>query len=432
MESYSGTGNRKGRTNARLSFATRRGYIYLGGFMAENVWSYTVPDDGYVFPEHLVDLMWSYLQSAEVDRELYSLPSSRTQLTNLIYPAFQASLRTEEGRQVRLRIVLNPEPKRFTVQFASNLRYTTEELVKLAPTIGIEPRCLVVTADSAAPELLQIEGILDPYLLVPNLLYVVCATSHSEPVAGLKITLLGPGWVRVSTVLEQFDLHDCCMRQRQLLRKIACVQQWFDEVPELLGIQNVRTGAALVHRFMVNLLAQVSDARHGGTILVLPVTPVPAESQLKIKYKTDSGEIQAAVRKRSEAEPKVWAKYVGRADGPVEIVAGASTSFEAMLADRDLSQVVDCVAGLAAVDGAVILRRDLRLLGFGAEITAEPGGDGEADSWGMRHRSAARFCQMVPGSLAFVVSQDGGIRLFRWSDSDGNVEKWVHLSAEEW
>jgi hypothetical protein len=120
-----------------------------------------------------------------------------------------------------------------------------------------------------------------------------------------------------------------------------------------------------------------------------------------------------------------------------------------LLLDRDLSQVIDFVAALAAVDGAVVLSRDLGLQGFGAEITQgrTPSGDERVEyddhpaplgkpapaslaDFGMRHRSAIRFCQEVPGSMAFVVSQDGGIRMFH--GVAGRVRQWVELSAEEW
>jgi hypothetical protein len=36
----------------------------------------------------------------------------------------------------------------------------------------------------------------------------------------------------------------------------------------------------------------------------------------------------------------------------------------------------------------------------------------------------------VPGTMAFVISQDGGIRLFH--SVEGRVRQWVELSAEEW
>ena len=48
----------------------------------------------------------------------------------------------------------------------------------------------------------------------------------------------------------------------------------------------------------------------------------------------------------------------------------------------------------------------------------------------MRHQSADRFCQQVPGAIAFVVSQDGNLRLF------GHREGVVHLyegpTPEDW
>ena len=41
--------------------------------------------------------------------------------------------------------------------------------------------------------------------------------------------------------------------------------------------------------------------------------------------------------------------------------------------------------------------------------------------FGMRHRSAYRFCHWVPGAMAFVISQDGDLRVF------GNVQWRVEL-----
>ena len=134
---------------------------------------------------------------------------------------------------------------------------------------------------------------------------------------------------------------------------------------------------------------------------------------------------------------------------PEQIGHDDSTLPESLLLDRDVVHVTDFVAALAAVDGAVLLQRDLKLVGFGAEITkAEmPSGDETVEhgnhppplgkpaptsltDFGMRHRSAIRFCQEVPGTMAFVVSQDGGIRLF--TSMDGSVRQWIELSSEEW
>jgi len=92
---------------------------------------------------------------------------------------------------------------------------------------------------------------------------------------------------------------------------------------------------------------------------------------------------------------------------------------------------VDDLAVLTQIDGIVLIRPDLSLIGFGAKL--KPGDQGEDaliyDSdpldhgdgqffrptesiGGMRHRSAARFVQDNPDSLAIVKSEDGIVSCF--------------------
>lgn len=93
------------------------------------------------------------------------------------------------------------------------------------------------------------------------------------------------------------------------------------------------------------------------------------------------------------------------------------------------------VGRLTATDGCVVLDRSLQVRGFGGiidpSLTAAQGGLRfvpppsdpaltEADllsRFGTRHRSAYLLCKSCPGSLAFVLSQDGGWRVFA-SDSE--------------
>jgi hypothetical protein len=124
-----------------------------------------------------------------------------------------------------------------------------------------------------------------------------------------------------------------------------------------------------------------------------------------------------------------------------------TTLADALLVDRDVARATELVAALTAVDGALVLDRDLTLHGFGAEIcAARKEGDLEMieygmhhaplgkpaptpiEELGMRHRSAARLCRDVPGTLAFVVSQDGGIRLF--ASVEGGVRQFIDLSTD--
>ncbi len=419
----------------------------------EQEWWYALPDDGQVFPEHLIGTVWSYLQWSRAD---HLRPRSETQLANLIYPAFQASLCSEEGRQVQLRVAFNPKPKRFTVRFDEPLPCTAGQLVKLSPTIGLGSRWLVAIPDDATKSLVRVAGILDPDILPIDrtlrqrgngLLY------YPNQFQGLKVTVLGAGWVRVTIDAESFDLRNCCLRQRLVVGRIKYVADWFREVTQGLTIRDQHVGTGLVCRLIINVLAKLSEARHGGCLLVLPDRVELPSLPLKIKYRLDSDILRTAIKERAFAEPShlVPAGGTGRTmpGNPAPLVHDDSTLADALLLDRDLTQVIDFVASLATVDGAVLLSRDLRLRGFGAEIASsrlssedewvefddhpEPLGKPAPESlsaFGMRHRSAIRFCQEVPGTMAFVISQDGGIRLFH--SVEGRVRQWVELSAEEW
>lgn len=83
---------------------------------------------------------------------------------------------------------------------------------------------------------------------------------------------------------------------------------------------------------------------------------------------------------------------------------------------------------LSRVDGLVLMGPTLDVKGFGVEITvreepkliyaasnrsATKGGLRKVDynHYGTRHRSMMRYCATVPGSIGFVVSQDGDVRI---------------------
>src|SRR5205823_5634323 len=85
---------------------------------------------------------------------------------------------------------------------------------------------------------------------------------------------------------------------------------------------------------------------------------------------------------------------------------------------------------LSATDRCVVLDRTLTVHGFGGSIYSkhQPGDEvciwvrGESKQevaakellqrFGERHRSAYCLCKEVPNSLAFVISQDGDLRIF--------------------
>ena len=103
---------------------------------------------------------------------------------------------------------------------------------------------------------------------------------------------------------------------------------------------------------------------------------------------------------------------------------------------------IHTIGRLTAVDGAVVLTRELKVVGFGAKILAR--GDPPSALWvsrpesgeglgtevqeteltgGMRHRSAAQFVQDNPTSIALVASQDGRITVFH--SAEGGVSAFA-------
>jgi DNA integrity scanning protein DisA with diadenylate cyclase activity len=111
--------------------------------------------------------------------------------------------------------------------------------------------------------------------------------------------------------------------------------------------------------------------------------------------------------------------------------------------DEAIHELTHQIAGLAAVDGAVLMTSGFEILGFGAEITGRlpevssvrDALDVEGQRWvleateqlGTRHRSAYRFAAAVQDALAIVVSQDGGVRFATRRDQE--VMSWHYLAS---
>lgn len=136
---------------------------------------------------------------------------------------------------------------------------------------------------------------------------------------------------------------------------------------------------------------------------------------------------------------------------PQEFAAGVASNdflraqyaFEEDELDEAVFELSHLIAGLADVDGAVVMTKRFELLGFGAEIRGSELSDvltvqraldleGETcvteptDSLGTRHRSAYRLCQQVHDALAvgsprktgaFVSSPGGTARLLAGTTS---------------
>jgi hypothetical protein len=106
--------------------------------------------------------------------------------------------------------------------------------------------------------------------------------------------------------------------------------------------------------------------------------------------------------------------------------------------ERSVFALSRLIANLSRVDGAVVLNKQLDLVGFGAEVSgqlhcpdtvwqaldleAERRLLERADAVGTRHRAAYRFVSAHAEGLAIVISQDGAVRVV--ANRDGAVVYW--------
>lgn len=400
------------------------------------------------------------------------LPPARV-LEVLLSTCYHASLLREEDRPVRFRLILR-EPHRIgrsrrgpqasqTLEFDTPIPFEENELRRLAPAAAFERAMIGVrlrrgrleiwgVIHSGTNWLQALEGSRRSYVPLPPALVVsVWGPGHlgvgkgSVTVAGLlagRVTTPAPG--TFSTAETSGDEDD---GQEELLTAHERAQRRAVEPWAELDRRFVR---ALRQRMAMRLISAVRRAQHGGTVIFLPRPLARQPSQLqryiRLKYQfltSQSGQrfyvhMLRLLRGLAESE--------GRRSGPSSVVGWkeyvASTASGVVEADDAMAEITQLVAGMACVDGAVVLARPAELIGFGGEISGQlpsvdyvaraldtTGRHIEMESTagvGTRHRSVYRLCQALPQCAGFVVSQDGGVRVVR--HFNGRVTYWEQLS----
>ncbi|MBL8021067.1 MAG: hypothetical protein JNM27_15455 [Leptospirales bacterium] len=195
--------------------------------------------------------------------------------------------------------------------------------------------------------------------------------------------------------------------------------------------------------FLNRLLFAIHEQHHGGTLLFLQ--PANVDKDLRTKYQTKHIEIwnillRSLVDFKHITQLRAEAKDQGLAK---EKYSSFTTLFSNVLSiDRNLQEQSLLLAALANVDGALLLDFQFRILGFGAEILAreefqfdvhmslDPDAKSTTsqpiDMYGTRHRSTFRFLRENPGSVAFIISQDGSVK-GACSDGEKRVIYWTNL-----
>lgn len=227
---------------------------------------------------------------------------------------------------------------------------------------------------------------------------------------------------------------------------------WNKSVLDLMAVRESKRGNSSINQILSvlygkitqEILSQIRLLRHGGTIIFVPEGDKWKRSLEKpITYDcmhpfNGVRHIEDALTRKLQDivnDPTIKNNERAIIERGVELLA--SPQYNAFIVSATRS-----IAYLTAVDGATILSRSFDVLAFGAKINvAQKGRKAETvtkvmpleddvnsesslsyEFRGKRHLSAARFVINNSDSIAFVVSQDGGITALVSSEFENKTE----------
>ena len=427
------------------------------------MWHANAEDLALYVTDHWGDTRLSELSSV-IDRGPGDALPDQNTLDHLISCCYQASLMREEDRPVRFRLILR-EPNCFDSKdgpptglhrllFGEPQPFDEYKLQRLSPAADFYRTLIGVR--HGAHEGLQIWGIVHPgsrwiqkvyggRMIAPALplslvVYVTDPGRITVCKGPLTIATLNRGQI-ICPTHEVFDsawlsTGSASVRSRlwelHIAAKDAAKKPWADLDPGIVS--------AIAQQVARRIISYVRNSGHGGTILVIPpemVEQVFEENPyLSIEYKVTHEATrkrfqtllvnlmntlaEAYGRKANKGKPVGWDEYV------------ASNEESLALLDEAVFDLAHLFADLTLVDGAVVFTNAFELLGFGAMISVGLKGvktvaralDVEglqteqvhSGSFGARHRSAFRFCNVVHEAVAVVVSQDRTVRIVKWKE----------------
>jgi hypothetical protein len=373
-----------------------------------------------------------------------ALPSS---LESILDAAYHASFLHEEARPIACRILVlppdeldaggGPPSALLPLVFAKPRAFDEHELRRLAPAADVH-RTLIGVDEAggqlvtwgivqSGPRWLQVaqggrafEPPLPPCVVVrvvrPGHLVVGCGSRLIAELRGGRLSDFTLDVFQSQWLPSLFTEARLATASAHRAMSGALLE------PELA----VRLSRYVSQQMIKRVVATMRGAHHGGMLVVGP-PDCTAERILQVKYVLDD----TPARRRFQTLVLAILKAVAErasATGRAADLDFYRGDLDPQLMDLDeaMFEMSHLIASLANVDGAVALTKRFEILGFGAEIAGElpqvtevrRGLDLEADRFvtervdlvGTRHRSAYRFCAAVPGSVAIVVSQDGGVR----------------------
>lgn len=388
----------------------------------------------------------------------------------LLEVAYHASFLTEEKRRLGFKLAFctegdismeaarvhpDQEPKLRSISFSKPRDFSVSELLRLAP--ATDPRNVLICVQPTATtegHALEIWGLVDSGSSWWNFLHGESGSAYSPPNC-LTVSSSRPGQLTISrqgsplftlrTGKLTSPIHGVLKDGPVGLFFRGAAMAFYDDVTKDLGdLRYDPEGADDIRPFVYyanyleRLLFRVQELGHGGTFIIVPDALEASDSRLMdraiVKYSGTYNSVWPLLIKELVFDRRYYEHYFGLWDSKKPIERDSFRAFEMIDAQREelgtaISDSLRFLASLSGVDGAVILTDRLRLIGFGAEVTAQSpnlervrlaidaaglnGAHLPIDNYGTRHRSAFRFCSSFEPSVVFVISQDGGLKAIK-------------------
>jgi hypothetical protein len=359
---------------------------------------------------------------------------TREQVSMLVDAAFWASLRLNEGRITCFSVTVTaPESSCAPLLFADPVPYDESQIAKLAPALP-QGGCIGVSREG---DELGIWGF--------------CRVRPGSWLDAITVDVWEPGTVRVCVgPFQPFAVLDG--RSNSIM---AGSPNFLADYLRLVLGKLLPTGDILetqaVWRECLALkdLARMTLAEgHGGAVLIVPnETGTWLESLKPFAYKLASPDTTIPDLIRMELDQAQAQGETLHRLSATDLEEELKASIMAAMGPRsaEIGRRIGAIASLAGVDGAIVITRDLQLVGFGAKIAVggdvtpqvrmyEPGSqEGVCSPFenlgGTRHQSAARFAGRNRDTVALVISQDRYLSVMHWDEGTNSVSV---LRKAEW
>lgn len=382
-------------------------------------------------------------------------------MQQLIETSFYASMKSEESRRIVCTLAFvdtkNPagkDPRRIRPQrrsyvaFGHMIPFDVRNLVKLSQAAPPWAACIAVCGISGK---LFVCGLFDQEVHYRNSLNREEGDRFDRP-GFFQIEFTGVGSLAIhddscliatlnqNTLVTAFHdvlhtgpvakaLAKLSSKKQSLVRQLLEDKEmpvpkwrWQSELEELWT------------RTLSRILLNIKRSGHGGALLLKPHGPT---KDLKVKYEINYPKLETVIPKHVAGEIREQTSWeiideqfldAQKDEIPTDLhLAETNAANDKEDSIKGELGCVNFIASLARVDGCVLLSSGLNVQGFGVEIICRKdppavftAGDERASKaklhrldfahLGTRHRSMMRYCYSNPGSVGFVISQDGDVR----------------------